>query len=89
MKAMKGFIGGIIFLVILSLMTGTAVWGLTDLFAFYTENQFTGRVRAFDIKYWDAVYGSGFAFLSTWTIKTFISSVRQVVEAGQQQELEE
>lgn len=86
MKTVKGAVGGIIFLVILSLMTGTAVWAATDIFALYTENQFTGRVRAFDIEYWDAVYGSGFAFLASWTIKTFIAAVRQVADAAGQEE---
>ena len=89
MKTLKGFIGGIIFLVILSLLTGTAVWAATDIFALYTENQFTGRMRAFDIEFWDAVVGSGFTFLASWTIKTFISAVRTAVDAGQQEDPEE
>lgn len=88
MKTVKGSIGGIIFLVILSFMTGTAVWLGTDIFALYTENQFTGRMRAFDIEYMDAVYGSGFVFLASWTIKTFIAAVRQVADAGQDEESE-
>lgn len=88
MKAVKGAVGGIIFLVILSLMTGTTFWVATDIFALYTENQFTGRMRAFDVEYWDAVYGSGFVFLASWTIKTFIAAVRQVADAGQDEESE-
>lgn len=85
MRNIKGALGGIIFLVILSIATGTAVWCATDIFALYTENQFTGRMRAFDIEYWDAVYGSGFTFLASWTIKTFISAVRTIVDAGQEE----
>ena len=88
MKMVKGSIGGILFLAILSIMTGTTVWAATDIFALYTENQFTGRMRAFDVKYWDAVYGSGFVFLASWTIKTFIAAVRQVTDAGQDEESE-
>lgn len=35
----------------------TLIYFAVDVFALYTENQFTGRVRAFDIDYWNAVSG--------------------------------
>lgn len=76
----KGSLGAIVFIAIISLMSGTAVWAAVDLLDIYTENQFTGRVKAFDIEYWNAVIGSGFIFLASYTIKVFASAVVRVIQ---------
>jgi hypothetical protein len=51
-------------LVISSFLFGTIVWAAVDIFALYSENQFTGRMRSFDVEYWDAVKGSGFVIFT-------------------------
>lgn len=35
----------------------TIIYWAVDAFALYSENQFTGRMRSFDVDYWNAVYG--------------------------------
>lgn len=47
-------------LVVQSFAFGTIFWAAVDIFALYTENQFTGRMRAFDVEYWSAVRGAAF-----------------------------
>lgn len=85
----KGSLGGILFLVILSFMTGTTAWAAVDILDVYTENQFTGRVKAFDIGYWNAVVGSGFIFLCVSVVKAFIAAVSSFIQAGKEEEEEE
>lgn len=38
-------------------ITGTLVYFAVDVFALYSENQFTGRMRSFDVDYWNAIGG--------------------------------
>jgi len=45
---------------IMSFLTGTIFWAAVDIVDLYTENQFTGRMRAFDVEYWSAVRGAAF-----------------------------
>ena len=35
----------------------TIIYWAVDEFALYSENQFTGRMRSFDVDYWNAVRG--------------------------------
>jgi hypothetical protein len=42
---------------------GTLIYFAVDVFALYSENQFTGRMRSFDIDYWNAVGGAAFIFI--------------------------
>lgn len=51
-------------LVVSSFLFGTIIWVAVDVFALYSENQFTGRMRSFDIEYWDAVKGSCFVIFT-------------------------
>lgn len=44
-------------LVINVFILGTLVYFAVDVFALYSENQFTGRMRSFDVEYWNAVGG--------------------------------
>lgn len=39
-------------------ITGTLIYFAVDVFALYSENQFTGRMRSFDVDYWNAVGGA-------------------------------
>lgn len=39
-------------------ITGTLIYFAVDVFALYSENQFTGRMRSFDVNYWNAVGGA-------------------------------
>jgi hypothetical protein len=38
-------------------ITGTLIYFAVDVFALYSENQFTGRMRSFDVDYWNAIGG--------------------------------
>ena len=51
-------------MLILPFLSGAAIWAAVDIFDLYTENQFTGRMRAFDIEYIDAVIGSVFVIFA-------------------------
>lgn len=39
-------------------LIGTLVYFAVDVFALYSENQFTGRMRSFDVEYWNAIGGT-------------------------------
>lgn len=43
--------------------TGTIIYFAVDVFALYSENQFTGRMRSFDVEYWNAVGGAAVIFV--------------------------
>lgn len=51
LAAIAAVITGIFFM-------GTLIYFAVDVFALYSENQFTGRMRSFDIEYWNAVGGA-------------------------------
>lgn len=51
-------------MLVLPFLSGAAIWAAVDLFDLYTENQFTGRMRAFDVEYIDAVIGSFFLIIA-------------------------
>jgi len=57
---MKKAIFSLSWIIVGPFLIGTAIWAAVDIFDLYTENQFTGRVRAFDIEYWNAVLGTFF-----------------------------
>jgi hypothetical protein len=75
MNNVKKLIGGLVYLAILSVAIGTSFWWVTDVAALYTENQFTGRMRAFDVEWIDAVLASAAAIACTSVIKAFTRSV--------------
>lgn len=52
------FIAAITALVVNVFITGTLIYFAVDVFALYSENQFTGRMRSFDVNYWNAVGGA-------------------------------
>jgi len=54
----------VLVLAVSSFLFGTIVWAAVDIFALYSENQFTGRMRSFDVEYWDAVKGSCFVIFT-------------------------
>ena len=62
MKSKKIVLGA--WMLILPFLSGAAIWAAVDIFDLYTENQFTGRMRAFDVEYIDAVIGSAFMILA-------------------------
>jgi len=62
-------------LVIWSFMYGTIFWAAVDVFALFTENQFTGRMRAFDVEYWDAIRGTAFVIVTS----AFANAVGSIV----------
>ena len=63
--------------VVLVFGAGTLIWVSVDVFALYSENQFTGRMRSFDVEYWDAVAGTAIVFIGSGflkSIKTYIAA---------------
>lgn len=56
--------------------TGTLIWWATDVFALFSTNQFTGRMRSFDVEYWNAIAGAAILVAGSGLlkgIKTFIA----------------
>jgi hypothetical protein len=51
-------------LAVMSFLFGSIFWAAVDIFALYSENQFTGRMRSFDIEYWDSIKGTAFVLLT-------------------------
>lgn len=62
-----------------SFMFGTIFWAAVDIFALYTENQFTGRMRAFDVEYWDAIRGAAFVIASAGLATAISNRVAKLV----------
>jgi hypothetical protein len=48
---------------------GTLIWWATDVFALFSTNQFTGRMRSFDVEYWDAIAGATIVVIGSGIIK--------------------
>lgn len=64
---------------------GTLIYFAIDVFAIYTENQFTGRVRAFDIDYWNAVGGAAFLIIPARVSAAFFKKLK-TMEVNRQAE---
>jgi hypothetical protein len=65
---------------------GTLIWWATDVFALFSTNQFTGRMRSFDVEYWDAIAGSAVVVVGSGLlkgIKTF--TLRMALDSWQQE----
>lgn len=58
-------------LIIMSFLFGSIFWAAVDIFALYSENQFTGRMRSFDVEYWASIKGTAFV-LATASIAKVI-----------------
>ena len=61
---------------------GTLIWWATDVFALFSTNQYTGRMRSFDVEYWNAIAGSAIEVIGSGIlkgIKTF--TVRRAVDS--------
>ena len=69
MKKLDGFLEhlgrALALITIMSFLTGTIFWAAVDIVDLYTENQFTGRMRAFDVEYWKAVRGAAFIIITS------------------------
>lgn len=52
------FVAAVLAAVITVFSLGTLIYFAVDAFALYSENQFTGRMRSFDVDYWNAIWGS-------------------------------
>jgi hypothetical protein len=48
---------------------GTLIWWATDVFALFSTNQFTGRMRSFDVEYWDAIAGAAIVVIGSGLLK--------------------
>jgi hypothetical protein len=57
-EEMKKYVILIIAMIVQVFAIGTIIWWATDVFALYSTNQFTGRMRSFDVDYWNAVGGA-------------------------------
>jgi hypothetical protein len=49
--------------------TGTLIWWATDVFALFSTNEFTGRMRSFDVEYWNAIAGSAILIIGSGILK--------------------
>ena len=66
----------VVALIVNIFITGTLVYFAVDIFALYSENQFTGRMRSFDVDYWNAVGGVAF-LLGPGRLFSIISNYRK------------
>jgi hypothetical protein len=48
---------------------GTLIWWATDVFALFSTNQYTGRMRSFDVEYWNAIAGSAIVVIGSGLLK--------------------
>jgi hypothetical protein len=65
---------------------GTLIWWATDVFALFSTNQFTGRMRSFDVEYWDAIAGAAVVVIGSGLlkgIKTF--TLRRALDSWQEE----
>ena len=71
----KNAVQAAVVLVISSFLFGSIVGAAVDIFALFSENQYTGRMRSFDVEYWDAVKGSGFVIFAAALANVLIGRV--------------
>ena len=48
---------------------GTLIWWATDVFALFSTNQYTGRMRSFDVEYWNAIAGATIVVIGSGLLK--------------------
>jgi hypothetical protein len=57
---------------------GTLIYFAVDAFALYSENQFTGRMRSFDVDYWNAIGGSAVIIIPTRLAAAFTRKMKRM-----------
>ena len=68
--------------------TGTLIWWATDVFALFSTNQFTGRMRSFDVEYWNAIAGSAIIVIGSGILKGLKSFVaRRAIDSWEEENL--
>jgi len=81
-----GIVGrAVVLIAVSSFMFGTIFWKAVDIFDLFTENQFTGRMRAFDVEYWDAIRGAAFV-VATAALATAINNRIAMLLMGAKEE---
>ena len=67
---------------------GTLIWWATDVFALFSTNQFTGRMRSFDVEYWNAIAGSAIIVIGSGILKGLKSFVaRRAIDSWEEENL--
>lgn len=65
---------------------GSMIWWATDVFALFSTNQYTGRMRSFDVEYWDAIAGATIVVTGSGLlqgVKTF--TLRRALDSWQEE----
>jgi|LakMenEpi03Aug12_release.lakeMendotaPanAssembly.Ray.scaffolds.fasta_scaffold1616574_2 hypothetical protein len=57
---------------------GTLIYFAVDIFALYSENQFTGRMRSFDVDYWNAIGGSAVIIIPARLVTAFTRKMKRM-----------
>ena len=57
---------------------GTLIYFAVDAFALYSENQFTGRMRSFDVEYWNAIGGSAVIIIPARLAAAFTRKMKRM-----------
>lgn len=57
---------------------GTLIYFAVDVFALYSENQFTGRMRSFDVDYWNAVGGAALLIIPARLMAAFTRKMKNM-----------
>ncbi len=57
---------------------GTLIYFAVDAFALYSENQFTGRMRSFDVDYWNAIWGSAILIIPARLAGVFTRKMKRM-----------
>lgn len=65
---------------------GSMIWWATDVFALFSTNQYTGRMRSFDVEYWNAIAGATIVVAGSGLlkgVKTF--ALRRALDSWQEE----
>lgn len=72
------FVSAILAAAINVFAVGTLIYFAVDVFALYSENQFTGRMRSFDVDYWNAVGGAALLIIPARLIAAFTRKMKNM-----------
>lgn len=72
------FVAAIIAAAINVFAIGTLIYFAVDVFALYSENQFTGRMRSFDIDYWNAVGGAALLIIPAKLVAALTRKMKNI-----------